>query len=575
MYNLLKNIFLIVILTFPALSKGQDSYPENYFKSPVDISIALSGTFGELRTNHFHSGIDIKTQGVEGLPMKAAADGFVSRIAVSAGGLGKVVYIDHPNGYTSVYGHLRNFSPDLEAWVKAQQYKNESFEVNLFPDAELFPVKKGDLIAFSGNSGSSEGPHLHFEIRQTDDEKPVNPLLFGFPVKDFTRPTISRLLVYPHGREGRVQGKSRYAEFQTEGWGENYRLKNNDTIRVAGEVYFGIETWDLASNSQNKNGVFSIELFVDNELVFGHKMEDFGFNESRYINSLIDYRYFQKTGRRVQKAFIEPNNHLSVYYKNENQGVVSFNDDNFHKLKYVVTDIFRNQSTLTFTVKSSSKFKRDEAASCDNKIVFGYKEDNWLERDNLVLMVPEEALYDTIHFRFSAENPMKGCYSPVFVLHDKFTPLHTPCELKIKPSAIPSGYSEKALIVRLGEKQGQFFSAGGKWDGAFLQTSIREFGKYSVMLDTIAPKITPVNIANGKNISQQKTIQLKIKDNLAGISSYRATLNGKWVLMEYDPKNELLTYFFDENLKSGKNVFVLEVTDNKQNRKVFRADLVR
>ncbi len=575
MYNLLKIIVLILFFALSIRSKGQESFPENYFKPPVDITISLSGTFGELRTNHFHSGIDIKTQGVEGLPIKAAADGFVARIAVSSGGLGKVVYIDHPNGYTTVYGHLRNFSPEMESWVKSEQYEHESFEVNLFPDADLFPVKVGDLIAFSGNSGSSEGPHLHFEIRKTDEETPVNPLLFGFPVKDFTRPTISRLLVYPHGQEGRVQGKIRYAEFQTEGWGENYRLKNNDTIKVAGEIFFGIEAWDLASNSQNKNGVFSVGLFVDEALVFAYKMEAFDFEESRYINSLIDYRYFQKTGRRVQKALIEPNNHLSVYDENENQGVVSFKDDRFYKIKYVVSDAYHNQSMLSFIVKSASKFKRDEAVNSENKIVFGYKEDNWLERDNLVLMVPEEALYDTIHFRYATENAPKGCYSPVFVLHNKYTPLHTPCKLKIKPANIPSRYTEKALIVKLGDKQGQIFSAGGKWDGGFLETNIREFGKYTVMIDTIPPTITPVNIANGKKIGQQKTIALKIKDNLAGIGNYRSTLNGKWILMEYDPKNELLTYFIDENLKPGKNQFVLEVTDGRQNKKVFRAELVR
>ena len=255
-----KKIFPILIVLFFLHSLGlfgqEIKNSKVSFMAPVDFKMALSGTFGELRSNHFHAGIDIKTYGVIGKPIHAIADGFVSRIAVSPGGYGEAVYIEHPNGFTSVYAHCNAFSDKLSQWVKAQQYAKESFQVNLFPERNQFAVKRGDIIAYTGNSGSSAGPHLHFEIRKTNRQIPVNPLFFDFDIKDFIRPTIRGIKIYPFGKSSLINGSSSTASPEIAGWGPEYRLNNSDTLLLSGYFYFGIDTYDLLNDANNKNGVY-------------------------------------------------------------------------------------------------------------------------------------------------------------------------------------------------------------------------------------------------------------------------------------------------------------------------------
>jgi len=571
-------LFISLLAFQPVLLLGQNTYPKDYFRSPVDFTIHLAATFGELRTDHLHSGIDIKTQGVQGKPVYAIADGFVSRISVAPGGFGKAIYIDHPNGYTSVYGHCSSFNKSVAGYVRNEQYRLETFEVNLLPGSGRFPVKKGDIIAYSGNTGSSGGPHVHFEIRETEEETPVNPLLFGFKVKDFIRPTIKRLLVYPFGSYSSVGGRNNPKELELAGWGPNYRIKAGDTIPVSGDIYFGIETYDLTNDSDNKTGVYSIELYIDSEPVFAQQMESFPFTESRYINSLIDYSYFKKTGRRVEKTRIEPNNKLSVYTKTTDNGIFSFQDNAIHELFYLVKDCFGNTSKLTFHVKSSP-VRLSVAMKSNNLekpgIIFEYDDDNDFETEDVRLSVPDGALYDTLHFRYSAGKPFKGCYSKVHHIHNKYTALQNFCTLAIRPKGFNQRIKDKLLIARLGKKTEEYLAAGGEWHDDFLIAQIRDFGDYVVLADTIAPKIVPVNITPGKVMTSQKTIQIKISDNLAGIETYRATMNGKWILMEWDPKNNLLTYYIDEKMNFGKNQFILEIFDSRQNRAVYKVELVK
>jgi hypothetical protein len=528
-------LLLILLLLQPILLTAQNNYPKDYFRSPVDFNIFLSATFGELRTNHFHSGIDIKTQGVQGKPLYAVADGFVSRIGVAAGGFGKAIYVDHPNGFTSVYGHCLSFSKTIDEFVRAEQYKLESFEVNLFPEPEKFPVKKGELIAFAGNSGSSGGPHLHFEIRTTDEEKPVNPLLFGYKVKDIIKPTMQRLVVYPFGSFSLVSGRKKPKEFELAGWGTGYKIKVGDTIPVSGDIYFGIETHDLANDSDNKTGVFSIELFIDETLVYAHNMESFPFTESRYINSFIDYQNFIKNGRRVQKTRIEPGNKLSVYTTAKDNGIFSFQDNAIHELVYQVKDFFGNTSKLTFHVKSVP-VKISEVINSVNsenpEIIFEYDDDNDFETDDFKIFIPEGALYDTLHFKYSVGKPGKGAYSAVHHIHYKYTALQSFCTIKIRPKMVSDKLKDKLLIARTGSKAGEYVSVGGEWDDDFIKAQIRDFGDYVVIADTIAPKITPVNISPGKAIAAQKTIQVKISDNLAGGQITRLKLEIQFLFRE-------------------------------------------
>jgi hypothetical protein len=571
-----RHLFLVIFLFIINSSSGQSNYPTGCFISPLDITLSVSGTFGELRSTHLHSGIDFRTRGVEGLPIVAVADGYVSRILVSPTGFGKAIYIHHPNGYTSVYGHCRNFTPEIDDFIRQEQYRKESFAVNLFPTADQFSVKQGQFIAHSGNTGSSMGPHLHFEIRKTNGQIPVNPLHFGFQVRDFIRPTIEKFVVYPHGNGSSVNGMKTPTAFELAGWGAEYRLKSNDTIAVSGAIYFGIETYDRLNDSNNKNGVYSVELFQDSALVYAHRMDEFPFDETRYVLSLKDYRRFVSDKRRIQRTRIEPNNRLSVYRKAENNGIFRFDEERIYLMQYVVKDAHGNESKLTFHLKGSPPDFRnamEAAMQANNPRVMDWKKDNRLEADGLILEIPANALYDTIHFTFSTEPPFAGSFSPVYNLHHKYTPLQGFCSLSVKPESIPPDLKDKALIVSLNGSSHN--AVGGTWNNDYLTARIRDFGSFTVFTDTLAPEITPLNIFMGKDISAQNTIRIKIKDDLAGIESYRTTMNGKWILMEHDPKNELLIYHIDERTTTGKNDFRLTVTDTRGNIAVYEAILIR
>lgn len=569
--------FLSLIFFFPLLSLAQENdFPKDDFKPPVDFNMALSGTFGELRTNHFHSGIDIKTFGATGKPLMAIADGFVSRVAVSPGGFGHAVYIEHPNGYTSVFAHCKSFSPALAQWVKTEQYRLESFQVNLFPEKNQFQVKQGEVIAYSGNSGSSMGPHLHFEIRKTLGQTPVNPLLFNYDVRDFIRPTINGLKIFPVGKYSFVDGKNKVATQSLAGWGPEYKLKTGDTLKLSGQFYFGINTYDKLNDANNKNGVYSIQFYIDSTLVYAHALEMFDFTESRYVNSLIDYKGYVKQKSRYQKTYIEPNNKLSIYREVSGNGIFSFIDDNYHQLKYVVKDANGNESILKFTVKSNPpQFKNigTENQVPEEIVVFNWDDDNYFETKDFSISVPKGALYDTLKFEYTVSPEVdEGFYSPLHEVGNPGKAIQNRCKLSIKPLDFPEELKSKALIVRVDKRP---ISAGGSWDGEFLTSNIRNFGSYSISVDTISPEIIAKNIQNAKNVSQQSTIKFTIKDDFSGIRDYRATLNGEWLLMEWDPKNSLLVYRIDDRLKAGENHFELQVTDAVGNEAKYEALLKR
>jgi hypothetical protein len=566
-------ILLFSIFTLAVIA--QKNYPQNYFISPMDIPLHLSGTFGELRTDHFHSGIDIRTGEVEGLKVYAVAEGYVSRIKVSAGGYGKAIYITHPNGYVSVYAHLQQYGNDINKYVKNEQCRRESFEVDLYPAAGTLEVKQGELIALSGNSGGSGGPHLHFEIRDARTEKPINPLLFGFIVADVTPPVINTLKAYPADRNCLIRNKNREAEFAVQGSNGKYFLAGPDTVSISGKAYFGINTIDLFNNGNNKNGVYSISLMLDLNLVFEQVMETFSFDETRYINSLIDYPEYITLQRRVQKSYIQPNNRLSVYKNVKNEGIINFTDDGVHLLTYKVADIAGNVSILSFWVKSEEQKKTFDQSTLVQEsegVFFTYKKDNVCETNHIKFEVPGSALYDTLLFTYKLLPPVKNSFSGVHQLHKPTIPVHSRCSLSIMPDSLPIALRDKAIIVKIEEQK--LSSAGGEWDNGFISTQIREFGRYCVMVDTLAPKIIPVNVSNNKNIAAQNTIKIQITDELSGISSYRGRLNGKWILMDYDPKNDLLTYLYDESLQKGENIFELMVTDKKNNVSNYKAKLI-
>jgi murein DD-endopeptidase MepM/ murein hydrolase activator NlpD len=578
-------LFAVIFAISNQLS-AQKAYPKDYFRSPMDIRLLLSGTFGEIRSNHFHSGIDIKTGGVEGKAVYAIADGYVSRIKVSAYGFGKVFYVNHPNGFVSVYAHLSRFNKATDDYVRKEQYRRESFEIELFPSENELPVKKGDVIAYSGNSGSSGGPHLHFEIREGATQKPVNPLLFGYEVKDFTRPKISSIKIYPEGDDASLNGSHKPARYLAEGWGLEHRLANNPLIRLSGNISFAIQVHDQQNDTDNKNGPYSISLFIDSVEVYYVRMETFSFDETRYVNSYLDYAEYVRNNIRLQRTRIDPGNKLSIYGNVLNKGVFQFRDTLVHTIRYEVKDVAGNISSLTFQVRSEKNAIALPASLSGNKDLpansksqtadFNYATSNHFSTGSVILEAPTGVFYDSFIFKYDSVSRIAGTYSAVHRIHENTTPVHDFITLSIKPSGLPAKLRDKSLLVKIKTDGKSFSSAGGKWEqDGFVRAKIREFGSYSVAVDTIPPKINPLQKETFTNLAVQKYVKFSISDELSGIASYRGTLNGKWILMDYDAKNNLLVYTIDDQLLKGENIIRLEVVDMKNNRKTYETKLVR
>jgi predicted nucleic acid-binding protein len=571
---ILLRFYIISMLFFSTLNNFQKN--KSIFISPVKIPILLSANFGELRIDHFHSGLDIKTQGVTGKEVVAAADGYIYRISVSPGGFGKVLYIRHPSGYSTVYGHLDSFTNEIEDYVKDQQYEKKSFPITLFPAKEEFPVKQGELIGYSGNSGSSAGPHLHFEIRKSDSEIPINPLLFEFGTVDNIPPVIEKLVIYPINRHTAINDENVTKMINVTGGNGVYFVPAGNEILISGLAGFGIKTYDLLNDSYNKCAVYSIELSVDNISIFTYIMDGFSFNESRYINSHIDYETYMKDNIYIERAFVLPNDKLSVYKNVVNKGVFNFNDDRQHQVKIIVTDVQNNKSTLSFQIKAQSeKLKTGQSVSYKNLKIMPYNRINKFSTEDISISIPEGGLYDTLYFSYKKNEGTSEMLSDLHYIHNKFTPVHKAYILSIRPRSIPAGKESKMLIVQLDDDQKKS-AMNTVWAGSYLTAEVLSFGKFFVGIDTIPPVITANGLVSGSNLSGKKEIRIKVKDDLSGIKSYEPSIDGKWALFEYDQKNDLLIYRLDDKriTKGTKHKLSLKVTDNKDNISYYNCDFI-
>jgi hypothetical protein len=565
-------IYLFSILFFSTLNDLPKD--KTIFRAPLKIPEVLSANFGELRIDHFHSGLDIKTQGVTGKEVVSAADGYVYRIGVAPGGFGNALYVKHPNGYSTVYGHLDRFIPKIEEYVRTRQYENKSFAITLFPSKDEFPVKQGELIAYSGNSGGSGGPHLHFEIRKSDNEEPVNPLLFTLGITDNIKPTIEKLLIYPSNRHSSINNRNSIRMINVTGSNGSYTISPENEITINGMAGFGIKTFDRMNDSQNKCGVYSIELSIDSTLIYKYLMDEFPFTESRYINSHIDYSTFMKEDIYVERTFVLPGDRLSVYKHVINRGLYDFRDFRIHKARIVVTDASGNKSTLTFHIKPENRNRVPAQIMADrNEEVMPYNKPNKFSAEGFSIDIPSGALYDTLNFEYKKVSGTPNMLSDVYYIHNKLIPLQKPATISIKPKTIPEGYGAKMLIIQLDDDQKKN-AVNSRWSDEALTADILTFGRYFIGIDTVAPYITPEGLSQGINLSGRKLMKIRIKDDLSGIKSYHPSIDGKWALFEYDQKNELLTYRFDETRisKSTNHELILKVTDNKDNIRVYKCD---
>lgn len=548
---------------------SKKNYPLTDFRQPLDIlPPALAGSFGELRANHFHSGADFRTNQRTGYPVYAVADGYISRLRVQNSGFGLALYINHTNGFTSVYGHLDRFAPKIATTVKTIQYQKQSYEIDEFPQPDLIPVRKGDVIGYSGNTGSSGGPHLHFELRDTKTEEILNPQLLGIKIPDNIKPVISAIYVYRLNNKPFNEFTPKQY-FQVAGNNGNYRLNQVKTILLTGEVGFGIVTTDRHNGRSGLNGVYAIELLVDGQPIYTSSLERFSFANSRAINSHIDYPTYIKQKTRIQKSFVDPGNPLKIYSNLVKNGRITFTDAAIHAVKYIVTDANGNQSTLQFNVLGNKK-ANIEAPTAEKGELLPFDQSNQINTEALKISLPKGTLYNSLNLVYQQRPKPAKAYSPVFQIQNAYTPLHTGFSIAIKADSALLPLKEKAVVVNA-----NYVSQGGFFENGYVKASPRTFGSFFITVDTLAPNIYPLNIAHGKNMANLSKMSFKLSDNLSGIKSFNGYVDGKWILMEFDTKTATLWHTFDKRTTPGKHSFELVVSDMKNNIKKYKIEFSR
>ncbi|MFC2124457.1 M23 family metallopeptidase [Bacteroidota bacterium] len=622
-------IIFFILSTVPFNSQGQENY---FFPVKPGENNYLSGTMGEIRNSHFHGGIDIKTGGTSGLAVYATFDGYVSRIRISANGYGNSLYIKHPDGETSVYGHLFRLRRDIADWVRNEQYKKESFEVNLFPDRDRFPVMKGDLIALSGNTGSSQGPHLHFEIRDKE-QQPVNPLKRNFlEIKDNVPPVAQRIALTTLSMESRVNNQFGRFEFDLKKKENVFLIE--EPIKVNGLIGVQIKAYDKMNGASNRNGIPFIGMTLDGEKLFEIRIDTISFNETRHV--VIHYDYEAKMNKKgtYEKLYLDDGNPLPLYYCDEKKGKILIEDTLDHEITVTLKDAYNNTSVVNIPFKGyytdsmienialdiqndpgyliienimvigtviedetsnnlqifSNRMKYellpsytsqkkavylwdlrfgmpDSVSICDKKAKFNFQvaipsetSFNFYNRF-FDLSTRRLSLYDTVYLEACREINENG---ERFIIGSDKIPVKRTLNINLKP-VLEYPDTDHAAVYKSFNGNGDEY-IGGKWDNGQISFESRSFGEFTILTDTIPPYIKPLRIKTDK-------ISFRINDELSGIKKYEARLNGKWLLMNYDPKR---SYIWSDPLDKNKSLsgeLILTVEDNSGNIRTYQTTI--
>ncbi len=560
---------LLIIDTVGTMAQ-QAEFPQNYFRSPLNIELAPSGTFAEVRSNHFHSGMDFRIGGVVGEEVFAVADGYVSRIKVSAYGGGKTLYITHPNGYKSVYMHLNNFCGTVADYVYNQHYLKRSYEMDIEVKEGLLPVSKGTLIGNAGNSGSSGGPHLHFELRHAHNDKTINPLLFGIAMNDHIAPTIHNIRIYPADERSLINGGNKAVMLKETHTNKKTKKKYTaykDTIEVCGRIYTGIYATDASVNSTPRNGVYEIKLLVDGQLLFHYCPSEFLFEETRAVNSMIDYTWYKTHRQHYILSRILRGNRSGVARAYKNNGYIAFAEKGCHRVEYVVRDFAGNTARQAFVVKNipNTTAKAPSKAETEYTIPIAYYLKNHYSTQGFSVSFVENTFYENDLMCYSKSNPQ---------YHTMLTDVH---RLRFKHHNYPphNTYTAKITIpdsLRKHKSKLVMVSVEGKKIAAqpchivadTVVGSLRVFAGLALAIDTTAPKVSAINFKNGAKLGGKRP-RIKISDNLSGITKYNCYINGQWALAEYDGKTASITVDTHKAAHAGTNQLKVVIEDRVGN----------
>lgn len=530
-------------------------YPQGFFQNPLETPMNLAGNFGELRPNHYHMGLDLKTLQRENLPVHAAADGYISRIKIEPQGFGRAIYITHPNGYTTLYAHLNNFNPKIEAWVKEQQYNLQSW--NIFPDLSpaLFPVKKGEFIAYSGNTGGSQAPHVHFEIRRTDGDVNVNPFLFGFPLPDNTKPTILRLGVYDRTRSLYEQSPKLYPVKFVAGKGLT-PVPAVVTVSSS-QVSLAITSYDTHTGSSNLNGIYEAILSVDGQPVSQFRMDNISYNDTRYLNAHIDYKTKKGGGPYLQHLSELPGYINSIYKDNGDNGVIYLNEGDVKDISIEARDAYGNSSTVNFKLQYKAPANKP-AGNFPGKMFYPLMLDGY-ESSDCEFFIGEKCLYDSAHVKYSKAD-VPSAISAVHSIGAPYIPLQEAFLIRIKPTRTLT-HDERFRTVMVS-------GAGGvqkvEWQQDWAGAKFRDFSSYRLVVDTVPPVIVPSGFRDGASLKTASRIIFSVNDNVGGVKNVRAELDGKWLRFTND-KGRSFIYVFDEKCPPGEHELKISAEDEAGN----------
>lgn len=568
-------LFCFLGITLTRAKDAAKNFPQGEFRNPLAIPIRLAGGFGELRPNHFHTGIDIKTEGRENLPVYASADGYVSRITISHTGYGNCLYLTHSNGFTTVYGHLNDFQPELQKWVEQQQYRLESWAVDLTLSPEQFPVHQSDLIAFSGNTGGSTGPHLHFEIRETKTGKVLNELLFGLPVKDQQAPQILSLAVYNAHQSIYHQNPSFFAIKQR----AKGQYINALPIIESEEpfVFLGVQAKDFMDGSPNWMGIYRMELYLDNHLQISTLFQELDFAYSRYANAYGDYKTKKEKGLWYQLLYRLPGNHLKVFpFLNSKNGSLDLSDEKPHLVRLILEDPAGNRSTLELQMKYKPSAKPAMKQTFEANQIWLPNQINQFQDAYFRMRADTFALYDSLRLSVEADYQSNNWSESLRVLSSNI-PLQQACRINMrlfKPVPLPLR-SKLALVhsVNAADLPGAHAQTGQAlhYYNGWVTTKVKSFGQYFVAIDTLAPKVQPITISLEMKNGQE--IKIRVIEETTSIKEFRAEVNAQW--LRFVRRGNTFTYRIDDHCPLGKNKLRVQAMDENRNQRIFEYEFVK